>query len=210
MALIGGTIQAGSPFSSSTPLPLSNAVTFTNSVVGFAGADPITFKGTVTLNGANNLLSVASGSQATFSGQVTGAANLSKLGAGTLFLTNAVGAASNYTGQTTIVAGFLNVQNGNATTAAPLGANTTVVVASGGTLQLQAMQPVSSAATAAPGFSVARPIVLYGNGAAGNGALESVFGVNIVSGTIALNTAATIGVDASMLTQPPVIAARPT
>ena len=46
-----------------------------------------------------------------------------------------------------------------------------------------------------------RPLFLNGSGVAGNGALENVFGINSVTGAITLNTAATIGVDAGMLTQ---------
>ena len=37
---------------------------------------------------------------------------------------------------------------------------------------------------------MARPLFLNGTGVAGNGALENVFGVNSVTGAIALNTAA--------------------
>src|SRR5262249_21745949 len=141
--------------------------------------------------------------------QVTGAANLTKLGAGTLLLSNAVGSASNYTGQTTIAGGILNAQNGQTGVAAPLGASSAVVVAGTGA----ALQPSGNlnvpnrpvAAPTAPGLTLTRNLVLYGSGVGGNGALESVYGVNSVTGTIALNGAATIGVGAGMLTQSNVI-----
>jgi autotransporter-associated beta strand protein len=285
LQLTGGTIQAGGGFPANSPLTLTNAVTFNNSVVtlgggiipvaasgasesgntvtittttahgfapgqavrvtgvGVAGyngtfiiastpnsttftylnptsslagsgggtatvAGPIVLSGTVTLNGTNNLLSVAGAAgQATCSGQVVGAGNLTKMGAGTLFLTNALGAASTFSGQTTIVSGVVNAQNANSATATPLGATSVVVVANGGTLQFQGLPAVSNGAalTAAPGIAISRPLVLNGNGATGTGALESVLGLNTVTSTITLNTAATIGVDAGTVTASGVI-----
>src|SRR5204862_199885 len=77
---------------------------------------------------------------------------------------------------------------------------TTVVVGSGGTLQLQANAAIANG-TAAPGFTFARPLFLNGSGAAGNGALESLFGLNTVTSVINLLTSATIGVDAGTLNQ---------
>src|SRR5262249_20928094 len=113
--------------------------------------------------------------------------NLSKLGSGTLFLTNSYGSgASTFTGQTTVVAGALNVQSGTA-----LGASSNVIVASGA-LQLQSAANLG-------GFTMSRPLFLYGP-APGNGALENVFGTNTFNATT-LNGTATIGVDAGALTQ---------
>src|SRR5204863_9692404 len=126
----------------------------------------------------------------TFGNQITGSGGLTKLGTGTLVLSNAVGAASTYTGQTTVAAGALNVQSGGG-----LGASAAVVVAGGAALQLQANLAVANG-TAAPGFAVSRPLFLNGGGVAGGGALESVFGVNSVTGGVTLNTAAAVGVDA--------------
>ena len=201
LALTGGTFQVASTFPANTPLSLSNAVTFNNSAVTFAGPNSVIFSGIVTLSGTNNQIAVvgATGGNAgvaTFSGQIINGAtagNLTKQGAGTLFLTNTVVAASNYSGQTTIAGGILNIQTGLPST------TTTLVVAGGATLQLQGNLAV------AQGFTLARPLFLNGSGVGGNGALESVFGTNTVSGTIALNTAATIGVDAGTVTQSGII-----
>src|SRR5262249_6340077 len=143
----------------------------------------------VTLNGINNLISV-NGAATTLSGQIFNGAtagNLTKLGPGSLILTNI---SSSFTGQTTITGGFLNVQAANG-----LGTSANVVVATGAALQLQA--PVTN-----PGnFTFARPIVLNGAGPTGNGALENVLGANVVSNAITVNTPTTIGVDAGFLTQ---------
>src|SRR5262249_53290858 len=120
--------------------------------------------------------------------QVTGAGGLTKQGAGTLSLSNAVGAASNYTGQTTVAGGILNAQSSTA-----VGTSSSVAVAGGATLQVQN-------AGAATG-TVARPLVLNGGGVGGNGALENVFGAVTVTGAITLNSAASIGVDGGTLAQ---------
>src|SRR5439155_9789074 len=189
-------LQAGAPLPANTPLSLANAVSFNNSAVAFAGPNVIILSGTVSLGGANNTLSVSgpgggSAGQVILSGQVTGAGNLTKPGAGTLFLSNAVGAASTYAGQTLVAGGFLNAQSATA-----LGANAAnVVVASGSTLQLQAIQALAN------GFAMAHPLFLNGNGTAGTGALENVFGLNSVTAAVTLNTTAAIGVDAGILTQ---------
>src|SRR5262249_32031428 len=132
----------------------------------------------------NTQLIVSNTSGTTFAGQITGAGGLSVVGGGTLILTNALGAASNYTGQTTIVSGIINAQQANS-----LGASTVPVAGTGAALQLQS----------AAGFSLARALILYGTGVSGNGALENVFGNNTVTGAITLNSAATIGVDTGVL-----------
>lgn len=194
LALTGGTLQAADGFAGPSPLSLGNAVTFTNSVVTFGGAVPIDFTGgtcganTTTLTGTTNVLSVAPGSQATVANQVTGAGALTKLGGGTLTLSNQYGAPSTYTGQTTVAAGALNVQSGTA-----LGSSSNVAVVSGAALQLQALPTLS-------GFAMGRPLFLYGSGVGGNGAIENVFGFNTFAGTT-VNAPATIGVDAGVLTQ---------
>ncbi len=172
LSLIGGTIQAATTFLANTTLTLANVVTFNNSTVVLGGPNPLIFSGIVTLNGTNNLLTVpgATGGNAgtvTFSDQIINGAtagNLSKLGAGTLFLTNALGAASTYTGQTTIAGGILNAQNAQSGVSAPLGVSANVVVASGASLQLQGLQSVANGA-AAPGITFSRPLFLYGSGA---------------------------------------------
>src|SRR5262249_35297080 len=115
LVFTAGTLQAAASFPANTTLTLANAVTFTNSVATFAGANPILFNGGgttgggyVTLGGTNNLISVVNTGGTILAGQVINGAtagNLSKLGSGTLFLTNSYGSgASTFTGQTTVVA----------------------------------------------------------------------------------------------------------
>ncbi len=187
----GGALQTSSP-----GVTLSNPLTFNSSVVSFTGANPITFAGTVTLNGfnaanivANNLLAVTNTGGVTFAGQVANSTaqvgTLSLLGGGTLYLTNAFGASNSYTGQTTIVSGIINAQQ-----ASSLGVTSNVVVAgTGAALQLQS----------AAGFTLARSLILNGNGVNGNGAVENVYGNNILTGTVTLNTSTNVGVDAGTL-----------
>ncbi len=131
--LVAGTMQGASTLPAGTTLTVTNPVSLTNSMVSFAGTVPLIFSGTVTLNGFTDVVSAAiAGGGTTFSGMVTGAANLTKQGTGTLYLTNAQGFISNYTGQTNINAGIVNVQSSSA-----LGASSSVVVANGATLQTQ-------------------------------------------------------------------------
>ena len=113
----------------------------------------------ITLGGTNSkhLLTVAGGSGASFADQIingTTAGNLSKLGAGTLYLTDTNGALAStfYTGQTTVGKAIVNVQ-----TAAGFG-TAVVVVANRFAVQVQAGQaresrspgPSSSTAPAPP------------------------------------------------------------
>ena len=65
-----------------------------------------------------------------------------------------------------------------------------MTVANGASLQLQ---------TPTATMTVNQAIVLNGSGVAGNGALESVFGNISLTGSVTLNTAATIGVDGGTL-----------
>src|SRR5207237_3261431 len=132
-----------------TTITLTNAITFNNSSVTFGGTTGMVMTGVVTLSGSNNLVGVAAGTSATLAGQLTGAANITKQGAGILVLTNAVGAASTYTGQTTVAAGGLNLQSATA-----LGTTSAAVVASGAALQLQALIQNANNATGAPGFAL--------------------------------------------------------
>ncbi len=196
LTLIGGTFQAASSYPANTALILANPLTFNNSVVTFAGANPILFNSAaasaITLNGANNLITVSNTGGTNLAGQIVNGAtagNLSKLGAGTLYLTDTAGTASTYTGQTTVIGGALNVQS-----ASGLGTSANVVVASGAALQLQGAANLG-------GFTMNRPLFLYGSGVSGNGALENVFGTNVFSGLTALNGSATLGVDAGELQQ---------
>jgi large repetitive protein len=98
----------------------------------------------------------------------------SKEGDGRLILTN----SDTYTGGTVVDTGELNIQNAQA-----LGGNAVgTTVNNGAVLELE--------------VSVAgQPLVLNGNGPAGNGALEDVLGNNTWAGPITLASSSAIGVD---------------
>src|SRR5262249_15272405 len=93
MQVIGGTLQA----SAAGGVTLTSPVTFNSSVASFAGNNPLFFTGTTTFNGAS-LLTLGNTGGVTFAGAVTGPGALALQG-GTLYLTSAFGAASNFSGQ---------------------------------------------------------------------------------------------------------------
>ena len=110
-ALSTGGVQfiSGSLAATAIPLTLANSLVFNNSSATFTGTNSITVTGSVALDGVNDLINV--GGNVTFAGALingTTAGSLSKFGGGTLTLTNP---GSTYTGQTNVVAGFVNVQN---------------------------------------------------------------------------------------------------
>ena len=143
IVLTGGTLQTTSNFAASSGTPTltlagplvhqqRGRLSRAQGVIIFSN----TTSTTITLGGTNNLLTVAGGSVVTFADQIingTTAGNLSKLGAGTLYLTDTNGAfASARTGQTTVGQGIVNVQ-----IAAGFG-TAVVVVANGAAVQVQA------------------------------------------------------------------------
>ena len=152
------------------PVTLANAnFTFNtnDSQYAFAGSNQISILGIVGLGGAavtnGTKLSVTDTGGTVFAGQVTGAGFLSVSGnangSSPLYLTNAFGAASSASIQLDILSGIVNVQQASA-----LGAASITVASSGAALQLQS----------AVGFTMSRPLVLYGAGVNNNGALENV------------------------------------
>lgn len=133
-----------------------------------------------TVNGPK--ISATGGSTMTTAAKITGSANWSKEGTGTLKLT---GASSDYTGTLAINAGALNAQHQNAlgTTA---GGTT---VASGGALQLEGGVT-----------TLAEALGLSGSGVSSDGALRNISGNNTYAGAITLNAASRINADAGTLT----------
>ena len=178
LTLVSGTIQTAT----SGGLLLTNALTFDNANVTFAGSNPLLFGGgAATLTaGTNNTLNVTNTAATAFNNTISGAGILTKTGSGTLILSG----ANTYTGQTFVNAGAILVQNSSG-----LGSTTAAtVVASGAAVQLWGN-----------GLSIANPLVLNGTGINGGGALENLAVgsglANPWSGTITLQTDSSIGVD---------------
>jgi fibronectin-binding autotransporter adhesin len=117
---------------------------------------------------------------------ITGGAQLTKNGTGSLTITN----ANSFTGNVYLNAGVINLQNSSA-----LGTSTGVYVASGATLQLQGGITIGSTAGTLP-----LDISGAGTGAAGtDGALVNVSGSNTYAGPISIGNNATIAVDSGNL-----------
>ncbi|MFA5390370.1 MAG: autotransporter-associated beta strand repeat-containing protein [Candidatus Omnitrophota bacterium] len=152
------TLATGSTLSSSSG---------TNSIAGTVG---ITGTSTVDVDGTSLGLS----------GVISGG-DLTKTGAGTLVLSG----ANTYTGDTTVNAGVLNLQNDYAA-----GTSDQVTVADGAALQIQG------------GITVkANALVINGTGVGGTGAVRNISGDNSWTNiVVALDSDARINSDAGMLT----------
>ncbi len=144
--LVSGSLQAN------VPATFTGAVTFNNSIVTFAGVNPLVFNGTVNLNGTADLITVANTGGVTFGAQVTGTGTLGLQGPNTLTLANTLGATSTFTGLVAVLSGILNTN----ATGLNLASTSQVTVANGGTLQLQTGMTAST---------LTRPLFLDGSGA---------------------------------------------
>ncbi|MBP7830352.1 MAG: autotransporter-associated beta strand repeat-containing protein [Kiritimatiellae bacterium] len=165
-------------------LTLTGASTFTGAMTISAGTVQVGNNGTAgsvaTASIVNNsALAFYRSDSLAYTGVISGTGAVTNRGAGTLTLTN----NNSYSGATAIDAGYIRIShnNGLGTTAG----NTTV--ASGGRLELT------------NNITVAENLVLNGTGGL-LGALRSIAGNNTVSGTISLNSAASIGVANDQLT----------
>ncbi|MCC6608242.1 MAG: autotransporter-associated beta strand repeat-containing protein, partial [Burkholderiales bacterium] len=147
----------------------------TDTVGSIAGAGAITTtSGTLTSGG--------DGTSTTYSGVMSGAGRLTKIGAGTLTLSG----ANTYTGATTINGGTLVAANNTALGSAGTG----TTVAAGAELD------ISGAA-----LTIAEPLTLNGTGVAGGGALRNLANNNTMTGAITLGAGgARINSDAGTLT----------
>jgi fibronectin-binding autotransporter adhesin len=182
LVLNGGTLQyTGGGVSTDRLFTLG---TTAGSTIDASGGGTLNFTntGSVVLSGANTARTLTlTGSNtgalaSALSNNGTGATSLTKNGTGTWVLSSLT---SNYTGATAINSGILEIQS-----AAALGNTTGATVASGATLNVNGA-----------GLTVTRNLILNGFGAGANGALHNIGGANIWSGTIALNSSSSIGVD---------------
>lgn len=113
-----------------------------------------------------------------FTGTLTGALSFVKTGSDVFTLSG----TNTYTGTTQVQQGTLRIINGTA-----LGSSSAVTVTSGATLALDG------------GFTLGRNITINGTGVGGNGALQNTAGTNILTSTVTLASASTIGVSGGSL-----------
>src|SRR5262249_20561997 len=95
LTLVSGRFAAPPPGG----ILLPNAVNFNNANVTLGGSNPILLSGAIALNGTVDALNVSNTALTVFHGLVSGAGQLTKLGAGTLVLSNT---ANSYTGLTNL------------------------------------------------------------------------------------------------------------
>lgn len=177
--IVAGTLQEGSG-----ELPDSSDVTVLGGAIFDLNGntdtiDALAGGGTVKLGGGTLTVGGDNGGWE-FTGTITGAGGLTKIGTGTQVL----GGDNDYTGETTVAAGVLNVRADTAL--GGLAAGTTV--SSGAALELQG------------GVSVgAEALAISGAGIAGNGALRNISGINSFGGALTLGGDTTIQSDAGEL-----------
>ena len=128
---------------------------------------------TQTMSGSNVSLATTGTGSMTLSGTLTlGTGGISNnMGVFSLY------SANNYSGATTVSSGILHIRNSGA-----LGSSAVTVVL-GGSLQLQG------------GITISNTLSLKGTGPLGTGALQSIAGINAVSGTITLTGDTRINAD---------------
>ncbi len=131
---------------------------------------------TVTLDAAGVINTNANTNR--FDGLVSGASPLTKIGSGTLILTN----TNNYSGGTFLTEGTIQISNGSA-----MGTDASTLTAAGGTTLIAGL------AINTPPMTLAQDIVLTGGNLTIN-LLGNAYGVNVTSGALATNgTALTLG-----------------
>ena len=131
--------------------------------------------------GADQTWTNDSASALTVSGGVSGAFALTKAGTGTTVFSG----GNTYTGNTTVSAGVLNIQNSTALGSTAAGTSVT----NGAALQIQNNTMVGAEA-----------LTLNGTGISGTGVLRSISGNNTWQGTVTLASDARINSDAGTLT----------
>lgn len=161
----------------------NSSLTRVNGILVLAGFNLNTadLDGTGTIqqgSGTPTLTVGSSNNPNSFTGTLTGALSFVKTGTEVFTLSG----TNTYTGTTQVQQGTLRVINGTA-----LGSSSGVTVLTGATLTLDG------------GFTVGRNITINGSGVGGSGALQNTAGTNILTSTVTLASASTIGVSGGSL-----------
>ncbi|MFM8720563.1 MAG: beta strand repeat-containing protein, partial [Chthoniobacterales bacterium] len=176
-----GTLRIGANDRISSQSAISIASGATLDMNNFSdNLGPISGSGSITLGTTGALsVTVGTGTNATFSGQITGGGSVTKAGDGQQNLSG----SNNYSGVTTVSVGMLELQNADA-----LGnATGNTIVSSGAALKLYSATGISYTAEA---------LSLSGVGVGGaDGALRNVGGTNTWNGAITLSGNSRINAD---------------
>lgn len=157
---------------------LTSTVTLASaSTIGVSGGS-LELTNATAISMAGNELTFNNSTAVTIGGSITGTAAFTKEGSGVLTLTG----SSSFSGNKTINAGAINVQNAGA-----LGTSGSITVNAGAAIQFQA------------GVTFARPITINGTGVSNTGAIRNISGTNALTGLITLASAASIHSDAGTL-----------
>ena len=185
----GGTVtlSGSNTYSGGTSITSGTLILGSGTALGTGGV--ALTGGTLNLNGqtVNNAVTLGGGvinGSGVLAGVVAGAASFSKSGAGTVELSG----ANTYSGQTFVNAGTLIISSGSALGVAGFNFQTMTFVRSDATLALRG------------GITFAEHMQVLGTGVDGLGAIRSLSGNNQLTERLALVGAATIGVDAGILT----------
>ncbi len=181
---VGAITLSGGHIATGTGILTLNAdvATTTNAANRTAVVDGILYLGSAT-----RTFNVASGgltSDLTINARIDNG-GIVKTGAGTMVIASDNITSGGYTGATTVSAGVLNIQNGNALGAVSSG----TTVATGAALQLQ-----GNIAVGTEGLTV------NGTGISNDGALRNISGTNSWAGAVTFASAARVNTDAGSLT----------
>lgn len=170
-------LNGGTTFSNA--ITISNGNTDTRYIGGINTSGTNTFSGNITLNRYVNVEVTNANGTVEFSGVISGAHGVDKIGGGTAIFSG----SNTYTGATTVKAGKLTVNTGGT-----LGNNSDIEIKSGGTLEINTNTTVddlniNSGGTLTIGSGVTLTV---------NGTLTLGDDINLSSGNLVLGSSATI------------------
>jgi autotransporter-associated beta strand protein len=182
---VDGSVQTGALQATNGPRTLANRLVLRATPV-FSGNDALTFTGPVDLGSIPREVNVSSAADVTLAGAV-GRGGLTKTGSGRLILSG----PNTFNGQAVVAEGTLQAAHGSALGAAtgPTMPGQATFITGSGTLELAGN--ISSAEAIYLGSDGA-PIT----GSSPTGNLRSISGNNTLTGQLALDNLATVGVDA--------------